>query len=577
MKFPDALLDQIKAHFRLSDYIGKRVELKRQGHEMVGLSPFNNEKTPSFCVNDAKAFWCDFSSGKTGDIIDWVVEAEGLDFVQAVKSLAHEAGIPLPERDARSQAVERRRQQLRDILQAAQDVFVENLRDGRQGAVAREYLERRGLSLDDCARFGIGYALDANIHLKERLIRDLHLDSPDIAAAGLLVTVDGRPPYDRYRDRITFPIRDVAGHLVSFGGRALKAETKAKYLNGPDTELFDKGKNLYGLDMARKVLATGPGPLLVAEGYMDVVACLRAGIAACAPMGTSLTETQLDLMWRYHAEPTLCFDRDAAGQRAAVRAMDMAVPKLGAGRSLRFVTLVDAKDPDEVLRKRGADALRAQLTKAVPLVSAIFERERNLEALDTPERWANFRERLRAIVRKIGDRSLSGEYGQAFRERIEAMRKRPSDAPASAESMAAARSLREAIPPAVRALAYWLVKDPARALDDIEHIADTGFGHEGLDRMANEALAWLMTNDPDGERLAQHLHAVGMGELVVSLGDPRGLLADATEWRRVCWARMEYVRLDAEIRRTKAEINGPEGLRNFMALKAQRDRAKAAL
>ena len=313
MKFPDAFLDQVKGHFRLSDYIGRRIELKRQGREFVGLSPFNREKTPSFCVNDEKAFWCDFSSGKTGDIFDFIAETEGMSFVEAVKALAQEAGIPVPERDARTAAVDRRRKQLQDILEEAQRLFVENLR-GPHGREARQYLLNRGLAPEDCERFGVGYAMNGNTYLRDRLCIDLSLDQADVLAAGLLATADDRrPPYDRYRHRITFPIRDVSGRLISFGGRALDPNARAKYLNGPDTELFDKGRNLYGLDMSRKLLAAGPGPLLVTEGYMDVIACLRAGIAACAPMGTSLTEAQLELMWRHHPEPTLCFDGDAAG------------------------------------------------------------------------------------------------------------------------------------------------------------------------------------------------------------------------------------------------------------------------
>ena len=258
--------------------------------------------------------------------------------------------------------------------------------------------------------------------------------------------------------------------------------------------------------------------------------------------------------------------------------MDMAIPKIAPGRSVRFVTIAQAKDPDELLRKRGADALRSQLMRATPLVDAIFARERAAGPLDTPEQRADLRERLRAIVRKIGDRDLSKEYAEAFREKIDAMRSRPArETPAAPEALEAARALRASLPPACRALAYWLVKDPERALDDVETLDAVGFGHEALDRLAREVVAWMMAGGTDGERLAQRLVTAGFGELVAGLGDPDGRLADPEAWKQAWRARAEYLRLEAEIRAVKANINGPQALQEFMALKAQRDRAKAAL
>lgn len=575
MSFPQSFLDQVKGSFRLSDYIGRSLQLKRAGREFVALSPFVKEKTPSFCVNDEKAFFHDFASGKHGDIIDWLVEHEGLTFVDAVKRLAHEAGLEVPERDARARQADDRRQYLERILGEAQNYFQGEIRAER-GRTAREYLYGRGLTDRDIERFGIGYAPDSKTGLRDLLLaRGYSYD--DSLAAGVLALPEGGHHMDRYRHRITFPISDVAGRPISFGARALDPTARAKYLNGPDTELFDKGRNLYGLDISRRILAAGVGPLLVAEGYLDVIACLRAGIAACAPMGTSLTEAQLELMWRYHREPTLCFDGDSAGRRAAARAIDLAVPKIGATRSLRFVTILNAKDPDELLRTRGADALRSQLMRAAPLVDSIFARERGATPLDTPEQRADLRERLRAIVRKIGDRDVSKEYAEAFKVRLDAMRKRPpNEAPAAPEAVESARALRSALPPTLRALAYWLVKDPERALDEIESL-DRGFGHEALDHLAREVVSWMMSGSVDGERLTQHLVALGLGEVVANLGDPEGRLADAEVWQRAWRARAEYLRLEAEIRRVKATINGPQALQEFMALKAQRDRAKAAL
>lgn len=573
MKFPEAFIDELKARFRLSDYIGRTVALKRAGKEHVGLSPFNREKTPSFYVNDEKGQFFDFSSGKNGDLIDWLTKHEGMTFVDAVTRLAQEAGLPLPERDERSAEAERRRRTLEGWLGEARALFQDELR-ASGGAGARAYLEGRGLTPEDWDRFGIGYAPPGSAWLREALARR-GAPPGELVAAGLLINPDdGRPPYDRYRNRIMFPIWDAAGRIISFGGRALDPNARAKYLNGPDTELFDKGRNLYGLNLAKPILAAGPGPLVVAEGYMDVIACLRAGIASCAPMGTALTDAQLELMWRHHPEPTLCFDGDAAGQRAVNRAIDMAVPKIRAGRSLQFSIVVGGKDPDQVLREQGPDALRSQLASATPLAEAIFRREVAAGPLDTPERRAALRERLRKIVGAIGDRDLAREYGETFRSKLGALRQRPASAqPAAATSLEAARSLREAVPPVRAALAYWLVKDPSRAFDVIE---DMDLGHPALKPLVDAVLDWALAGGGDDESLARHLNAQGLGPLLATLADPGGLLADPKAWMSAYLRLYDYLRLERAVQETKARLT-PANMTHFLALKAQRDAAKKAL
>lgn len=571
MKFPDRFLEEVKGRFRLSEVIGRSVPLKRAGNEMVGLSPFQNEKTPSFYVNDAKAFFHDFSSGTSGDVFDWTMHAEGLGFIEAVKRLAQEAGVPLPEGDARTEQAEHRRRQLENLLAAAQAFFQREL---AQSAEATAYLQRRGLSAEDIARFGVGYAPDSRF----TMLAMLNGRPEDIAAAGLVVTPeDGGRPFDRYRHRITFPIYDASGRLISFGARALDPKARAKYLNGPDTELFDKSRHLYGLSWARKMLIGAAAPLAVVEGYLDVIACQRAGIAACATMGTSLTISQLELMWRFHPEPTLCFDADPAGRRAAGRAMDLALPKLAAGRSLRFSLVTGGKDPDDVLRDQGPGALRAQILKATPLSAAIFAREHAAGPLDTPEQRTEFRERLHKIVRAIPDRGLAREYGDAFARRLEVLRKAPAERPASTDAVAGAKALREAIPPARAALGYWLVRDPARAHEDLELISERGLGHAALDRLAGEVVPWLMDGGDDGERLAQHLNARGLGELVVSLADPEERLADRTAWRAAYRALAGYLDLERAVEEAKAAIRTADDMRAFNALKSQRDAARRAL
>ena len=387
MRFNDQFIEELKSRLRPSDVIGRTVKLKRQGREYVGLSPFSKEKSPSFFVNDDKGFFHDFSSGKHGDIISFLQETERLSFVEAIERLAGEAGMALPEPDAQSAQQEKVRSSLTDWMDLAARWFEAELRRP-PGADARAYLERRGLPASEWERFHIGLAPANRTGLKDYLIAKGARPGELVEAGLLIAPEDGGAPYDRFRDRIIFPITDARGRIVSFGGRALDPNAKAKYLNGPDTVLFDKSRTLYGLFEARKILHSKPaaeqGELVVVEGYMDVIACHRAGIAAAAPMGTALTEGQMELLWRLHNEPTLCFDGDAAGRRAAGRTIDRALPVLKPGRSFKFAVITGGKDPDEVLREKGAGALKDQLSQTTPMVEALFTRERDLEPLDTP-------------------------------------------------------------------------------------------------------------------------------------------------------------------------------------------------
>jgi len=297
VRIDEKFLDELKARLRPSDVIGRKVKLKRQGREFVGLSPFTKEKSPSFFVNDDKGFFHDFSSGKHGDIITFLQETERLSFMEAVERLAGEAGLAMPAPDPAAVQAEKVRAGLADWLELAAAWFEGELRRPG-GSDARAYLERRGLPASEWARFRIGLAPGSRTGLKDYLIAK-GAKPGELIEAGLLISPeDGSVPYDRFRDRIIFPITDARGRLVSFGGRALDPQAKAKYLNGPDTPLFDKGRTLYGLFDARKILHSAPaseqGDLVVVEGYMDVIACQRAGIAAAAPMGTALTESQME-------------------------------------------------------------------------------------------------------------------------------------------------------------------------------------------------------------------------------------------------------------------------------------------
>jgi DNA primase len=432
MRFDDHFLDELKTRLRPSDVIGKSVKLRRQGREYAGLSPFTKEKSPSFFVNDDKGFYHCFSSGKHGDIISYLQETERLTFTEAVERLAAEAGMALPEPDARAAQEDKKRAGLGDWMELASAWFESELRRP-VGQAARDYLARRALPEDQWSRFRIGFSPNNRTALKDYLIAK-GAKPAELVDAGLLIAPeDGGAPYDRFRDRIIFPITDTRGRVVSFGGRAMDPAARAKYLNGPETTLFHKGRLLYGLYEARKLLhaaqaaaPTEQTPMLVVEGYMDVIACQRAGLPAVAPMGTAMTEEQMEVLWRLHPEPTLSFDGDKAGQRAAARAIDRALPLLKPGRSFKFSIVTGGKDPDDVLREQGAAALKSQLTQTTPFVEALFTRERDLEPLDTPERKAGLKQRLRAAAGTIADKDLAAAYRDDLYAKLDALFPKPA-------------------------------------------------------------------------------------------------------------------------------------------------------
>lgn len=417
MRFPPSFLDEIRARLPVSDVVGRRVKLKKQGREFAGLSPFNPEKTPSFFVNDQKGFYHCFSSGKHGDVFDFLMETEGLPFGEAVERLASMAGLPLPEATPEASAREERRRTLHDVLALAASHFEDTLQ-GRSGAKARGYLSDRGLGPATQKRFRIGYGAPDRFHLKEALGK-AGISVPDMVEAGLLVAGEGiAVPYDRFRDRVMFPITDLKGRVVGFGGRALEKDVQAKYLNSPETPLFHKGSLLYNGFSARA--ATHKGARLIAvEGYVDVIAMVEAGFeGAVAPLGTALTEDQLQLLWRMADEPTLLFDGDKAGRRAAFRAIDVALPHLKPGKSLTIGTLPEGQDPDDLIRRSGREAMEDVLARAEPLAAVLWARETETLSLDTPERRAALEARLADLVATIADESVRRHYRQDFNDRM---------------------------------------------------------------------------------------------------------------------------------------------------------------
>ena len=618
-RFDERFLDEIKSRLRLSDVIGRTVKLRRQGREYVGLSPFNKEKTPSFFVNDEKGQFFDFSSGKTGDLIAFLQETERLSFPEAVERLASEAGLALPAQDPRGAEEDKKRQGLQDWLATASAWFEGELRRPG-GRDARDYLERRGLKEEDWKRFALGYAPAERTRLKDYLITKGALPAELVECGLLIAPEDGGAPYDRFRERIIFPITDGRGRVISFGGRALDPGARAKYLNGPETALFHKGGVLYGMAAARKLLhEAGDGaPLVVVEGYMDVIACQRAGVAGVAPLGTALTEDQMEALWKLHPEPTLCFDADAAGRRAASRAIDRALPLLKPGKSFRFALISGGKDADDVLREQGPAALKSQLADTHPFVEALFVRERDLEPLDTPERRTALRGRLRQAARLIQDGELAEAYREDLAARFEANfpKAQPAFAfgrppfqpglrggrqgvrpgsepwpmPPTPEGRAAAKRLAGSPDPLAAALAKGALEDPVRLDGRLEEFETTGFGDPVLGPLAGEIISLRLEGDVlDSGALARHLAHKGFGVLLGEIDeaaarsgapflDPDRPLADARAlWSHAFESLTRMAALETALASAKAEMDDAAGSARLSRLKSERDALKRAI
>jgi DNA primase len=417
MRFTPQFLDELRARLPVSEVVGRRVKLRKQGREFVGLSPFNKEKSPSFTVNDQKGFFHDFSSGKHGDIFGFVMETEGVAFPEAVERLAQMAGVALPKVSQEDEQRDARRKTLHDVMELAAKFFEATLA-GRTGAKARGYLADRSLDPATQLKFRLGYATNERFALKEHL-GSHGIPVEDMVEAGLLVSGDDIPlPFDRFRDRVMFPITDMRGRTIAFGGRALEKDAQAKYLNSPETPLFHKGATLYNIASARQAAHEG-AIIVTVEGYVDVIAMVTAGFpAAVAPLGTALTEDQLALLWKMADEPVLCFDGDKAGMRAAYRAVELAMPRLKPGKSLKFALLPEGQDPDDLLRSAGREAVAEVIAAARPLAAMLWARETEGHSFDTPERRAALEARINEVTSGIADESVRKYYRQDFNARL---------------------------------------------------------------------------------------------------------------------------------------------------------------
>ena len=422
MRFPNSFLDEIRERVPIADVIGRRVTFDRKKSNTAkgdfwACCPFHGEKTPSFhCENPKGRYHC-FGCGVSGDHFRFLTELDGLSFPEAVERLADEAGIPMPVVDKQYEEREKKKASLRDVMEMAAAWFADQLQTSA-GAAARAYLRDRGLSPAVQQTFALGYAPGSRSGLKE-FLGSKGVERNKIEACGLVVHGPDIPvSYDRFRDRIMFPIHDARGNVIAFGGRALSADVPAKYLNSPETPLFSKSNVLYNYARARKACEREQS-LIVAEGYMDVIAMHAAGIEnAVAPLGTALTEAQIELAWRVGGQPVLCFDGDDAGLRAAFRSIDTALSHLKPGRSLRFALLPQGKDPDDVLQDDGVDALRRILSEAQPLADMLWMRETQGKAFSTPEERAELEQTFRIILGSITEEGVKRHYQQDIKDRL---------------------------------------------------------------------------------------------------------------------------------------------------------------
>jgi DNA primase len=617
MAFPPDFLDELRARLNLSDIVGRKVSLKRRsGAEYAGLCPFHNEKTPSFTVNDKKGFFYCFGCHEKGSAIDFVMKTEGLSFPETVEKLAREVNLPVPVATPAERERADRTSTLQQVVELAALWFQKQLRlpVGRQGL---DYLRGRGLSdavIDD---FRLGFAPDSRDGVIAALKRE-NVPIEKIVEAGLAIQPeDGREPYDRFRGRVMFVINDRRGRAIAFGGRVMGAG-EPKYLNSPETPLFHKGANLYCLDRARQAV-TKDQPVIVAEGYMDVIALHGAGFTgAVAPLGTALTEGQLGELWKLADEPYLCFDGDNAGRRAMSRAAERALPLLRPGKSLRFLALPAGEDPDSLVRTRGPEAVRRVLDLARPLSDVVWDLEIEGKPADTPERRASLQRSVEQRVAEIADPTVREYYRAEMRNRLNRMRRpeapawqprggprkpfrRPGDPePAPFAAGTGAQRAGEGLDGSrqERVLLGALIERPALLHILAEELASLPIGHPELARLRSGLLDALSlvpsgvdpaadeaAGDPslEAQLIEQHLERIGLGRLAAETrlkariafrddpADPEGWVG---QWRRAARHLSQLQGGPEELKRAEEALAGDMSDENLQRLQAILDRMR---
>ena len=418
MSLPHGFLDELRSRISLSDVVGRKVQwdLRKSNQakgDMWAQCPFHQEKTASFKVDENKGFYYCFGCQAKGDAISFVRETENVNFIEAVEILAAEVGLPMPEFDPKSKEKSDRNKILIEIMEQSVNFFRLTL-NSKQGKHALEYLHKRGLNSAVIEHFEIGFAPPEQTVLTQKLL-DKGYEIDAIIETGMSArSDDGNRYYDRFRGRVMFPIRDSRGRCIAFGGRSLDPAARAKYLNSPETSLFDKGRTLYNLAGARSAVGRAE-PLIVTEGYMDVIALHSGNFSgAIAPLGTAITEQQLQSMWRVSPEPIIALDGDKAGLRAAYRLIDLSLPLLKTGQALRFSLMPEGKDPDDLIRNEGSSFFRNLIEEAIPMVDLIWKRETEGKSFDSPERRALLDKSLNDVIALIKENNLRNHYKDAL-------------------------------------------------------------------------------------------------------------------------------------------------------------------
>jgi DNA primase len=496
MRFSQQFLDELRDRVTISEVIGRRVTWDRKKTntgrgDYWACCPFHGEKSPSFHCEDRKGRYHCFGCGVSGDHFRFLMELDGVPFNEAVQQVADIAGVPLPAPDPETERRERERHNLFDVMELATRFFQDQLQSAA-GAKARAYLRDRGLTGRTIEAFRLGYSPDSRNALKE-FLASKGVAKEQIEACGLVVHGPDVPvSYDRFRDRIMFPILSSREKVIAFGGRALSPDAPAKYLNSNETELFSKGQVLFNFARARRAMGTdGAGTVIAVEGYMDVIALAQAGVEnAVAPLGTALTENQLQLLWKMTSVPVLCFDGDSAGMRAASRAVDLALPMLKPGQSLRIALLPDGKDPDDLVKVEGRTPFDKVIAEARALADMVWLRETSGTVFDTPERRAELEARLKTVTQVIGDESVRRHYQQDMRDRLYAFF-RPASQSGNEQrrpfSQRGPQTGRQTQPPG-----------PSRSTPASDRLTRTGLvaGYTALPSLRECALALTVVNHP---------------------------------------------------------------------------------
>lgn len=607
MRFSPTFLDDIRDRVPISNVIARRVSWdKRKTNVSRGdywaCCPFHGEKSPSFHCEDRKGRYHCFGCGVTGDHFRFLTELEGQSFPEAVQTIADMAGVPMPVADPQMERREKERTSLLDVMEMATQFFQDQLQTAN-GARARAYLRDRGLTGRTIETFRLGFAPDSRNALKE-FLAGKGVSKEQIEACGLVVHENVPVSYDRFRDRIMFPILSSREKVIAFGGRAMSPDAPAKYLNSNETELFHKGNVLYNFARARRAMqgVNGEGTIIAVEGYMDVIALHQAGVEnAVAPLGTALTENQLDLLWKMTSQPVLCFDGDGAGIRAANRAADLALPHLKPGRSVRFALLPDGKDPDDLVKHEGRAPFDKVMAQAKPLSEMLWEREIRAGNLDTPEARAELEVRLRQLTATISDEGVRRQYQQSLRDKLFAFFRPASGAAASTDRAArgargpkvdirntalvetgtlgssrlnqSIKSARQNLALRESVLALTVVNHPALMLDDYDEIASIEYDNRELQKLWSEMLgAAAIVAGPHLTRdyLMECLEVAGFGPLLTTLEQQ---VRNARLWTATVEAAMEDAR--ESYRQALAFHKRARDLR-WQKIELERDIAQAA-